>query len=66
MALDPMSKILNAGLELAWAEHRREPLDEAELDALHLCDEIGGVRNIVAFEVLRGRTEKTSANQLGE
>lgn len=60
MALDPMSKILNAGLELAWAEHRREPLDEAELDALDLCDEIGAVRNIVAFEVLHGRSEATA------
>ena len=60
MALDPLSKILNAGLELAWAEHRREPLDEAELDALDLCDEIGAVRNIVAFEVLHGRSETTA------
>lgn len=62
MALDPLSKILNAGLELAWAEHRGESLDEAELDALDLCDDIGDVRGIVAHEVLHGRSEDSPSN----
>ena len=63
--LDPLSTILNAGLELAWAEHRREPLDEAELDALDLCDGIGEVRGIVAHEALhsRGETRQGIENQ---
>ncbi len=65
IALDPLSTILNAGLELAWAEHRREPLDEAELDALDLCDGIGEVRDIVAHEALhsRGGTRQGIENQ---
>lgn len=66
MALDPLSKIPDAGLELAWAEHRREPLDEADLDALDLCDEIGGERSIVAFEVLRGRVENSPMDLLDD
>lgn len=48
---DAMDRILNAGIDLARAERVGHRLDEAELLALNCCDEIGGVRGIVASEV---------------
>ncbi|WP_233419770.1 hypothetical protein [Acidipropionibacterium acidipropionici] len=47
---DALERILNAGIDLAHAERAGYPLDEAELMALDRCDEIGGVRGIVAAE----------------
>lgn len=47
---DALDRILNAGIDLAHAERAGYPLDEAELMALNCCDEIGGVRGIVASE----------------
>ncbi|AZZ39649.1 MAG: hypothetical protein L0L50_01400 [Propionibacterium sp.] len=47
---DALDRILNAGIDLARAERAGDPLDEAELMALDCCDEIGGVRAIVASE----------------
>ncbi len=47
---DALDRILDAGLDLARAERAGDGLDEAELMALDCCDEIGGVRGIVAAE----------------
>lgn len=47
---DALNRILDAGIDLARAERRGHRLDEAELMALDCCDEIGGVRGIVAAE----------------
>ncbi len=49
-ALDPLSRILNAGVELARRDREGLELDAAELQALDCCDDIGGVRGIVADE----------------
>jgi len=47
---DALDRILDAGIDLARAERTGHGLDEAELMALDCCDEIGGVRGIVAAE----------------
>lgn len=47
---DALDQILNAGIDLGHAERAGRRLDEAELLALDCCDEIGGVRDIVAAE----------------
>lgn len=49
-ALDPLSRILNAGVELARRDRDGLDLDAAELQALDCCDDIGGVRDIAADE----------------
>ncbi len=51
--LDPLSRILNAGLDLARRDRDGEALDAAELQALECCDDIGGVRGIAADEGTR-------------
>lgn len=50
--LDPLSRILNAGLDLARRERDGQELDAAELQALECCDDIGGVRGVAADEGL--------------
>lgn len=43
-----LERILTASLDLARAERTGHGLNEAELMILDCCDEIGGVRDIVA------------------
>lgn len=45
-----LNRVLDASLDLARAERAGHALDEAELMILDCCDEIGGVRGIVAAE----------------
>jgi len=47
---DALDRMLDASLDLARAERAGIRLDGAELMILDCCDEIGGVRDIVASE----------------
>ena len=53
--LDPVSQILNAGLELAQMEITGDLLDPEARRLLDACDEIGAVRAIAAHDA--GRPE---------
>lgn len=48
--LDPVSRILNAALDLARKEAAGRELEEDELAIVDVCDDIGGVRGIAAEE----------------
>ncbi|ALN14355.1 hypothetical protein ASQ49_02690 [Acidipropionibacterium acidipropionici] len=48
---DPMSQVLNAGLDLARAELEGRHLDPDEMRVLELCDDIGDVRGIAEHEM---------------
>lgn len=47
---DPLSRILTAALDLARMERDGIPLDDGEALALDACDQISGVRDIIADE----------------
>ncbi|MSS44932.1 hypothetical protein FYJ43_02460 [Cutibacterium sp. WCA-380-WT-3A] len=47
---DPLSRILDAGLELARQELDGRVLDDAEVAALDFCDDMGAVRWIAVHE----------------
>jgi hypothetical protein len=47
---DPLSRILDAGLELARQELEGRVLDDDERAALDFCDDMGGVRGIAEDE----------------
>jgi hypothetical protein len=49
--LDPMSRFLNAALDLAREEASGRVLDDDELAVVDLCDDIGDVRGIAEHEV---------------
>ncbi|WP_126132937.1 hypothetical protein [Acidipropionibacterium acidipropionici] len=48
--LDPMSRVLNAALDLAREEASGRVLDGDELAVVDLCDDIGDVRGIAEHE----------------
>lgn len=58
MTLDPLSRILDAGLDLARDELSGRVLDDDEVAALGFCDDMGGVRGIAAHEAGGGDDEE--------
>lgn len=62
--LDPVSVILNASLRLARMEAAGEELDESALALLDLCDELGAVRGVAAFEDGRPEPEYPGSSDL--
>lgn len=49
--LDPMSRILNAAIDLARKELAGEQLDDDEQEILNLCDELAEVRDVARTDV---------------